>query len=203
MKLSKYLLIKVWKMNAVRDIWITIFIGNPGYVLQVGRTHTCLFLFDEIRKKLHYGQSMYHKMVRIHKVLLKSSGNGIAKYLAGSFSKHAERCTPEGFLSPIEGSSWLISHHNYLCCGYIDSSLTTVLCLYNVFFLLAEKRLKQDLKSLHLFALELSKDFQRQSKTYLYQVLTAVQEIQLQNEAMQSKATFQTSNINNVIVKCW
>ncbi|NXN39530.1 KIF25 protein, partial [Rhinoptilus africanus] len=48
-----------------------------------------------------------------------------------------------------------------------------------------KKRLKQDLKSLRSFALELSKDFQRQSKTYLYQVLTAVQEIQLQNEAMQ------------------
>ncbi|KAM9259054.1 kinesin-like protein KIF25 [Cariama cristata] len=48
-----------------------------------------------------------------------------------------------------------------------------------------KKRLKQDLKSLHSFALELSKDFQRQSKTYLYQVLTAVQGIQLQNEAMQ------------------
>ncbi|NWS38221.1 KIF25 protein, partial [Probosciger aterrimus] len=48
-----------------------------------------------------------------------------------------------------------------------------------------KKRLKRDLKSLHSFALELSKDFQRQSKTYLYQVLTAVQGIQLQNEAMQ------------------
>ncbi|NXV27277.1 KIF25 protein, partial [Rissa tridactyla] len=48
-----------------------------------------------------------------------------------------------------------------------------------------KKRLKQDLKSLRSFALELSKDFQRQSKTYLYQVLTAVQEIQLQNEALQ------------------
>uniref|UniRef100_A0A8B9NEG7 Kinesin family member 25 n=1 Tax=Accipiter nisus TaxID=211598 RepID=A0A8B9NEG7_9AVES len=47
------------------------------------------------------------------------------------------------------------------------------------------ERLKQDLKSLRSFALELSKDFQRQSKTYLYQVLTAVQGIQLQNEAMQ------------------
>ncbi|XP_008943063.1 PREDICTED: kinesin-like protein KIF25, partial [Merops nubicus] len=50
---------------------------------------------------------------------------------------------------------------------------------------LAEKRLKQDLKSLHSFALELLKDFQHQSKTYLYQILTAVQGIQLQNEAMQ------------------
>ncbi|XP_068041262.1 kinesin-like protein KIF25 isoform X3 [Anomalospiza imberbis] len=49
----------------------------------------------------------------------------------------------------------------------------------------AIKRLKQDLKSLHSFALELSKDFQRQSKTCLYQVLAAVQGIQLQNEAMQ------------------
>ncbi|XP_062497629.1 kinesin-like protein KIF25 isoform X2 [Pezoporus occidentalis] len=49
----------------------------------------------------------------------------------------------------------------------------------------AIKRLKRDLKSLHSFALELSKDFQRQSKTYLYQVLTAVQGIQLQNEAVQ------------------
>ncbi|KFP73182.1 Kinesin-like KIF25, partial [Acanthisitta chloris] len=48
-----------------------------------------------------------------------------------------------------------------------------------------KKRLKQDLKSLHSFALELSKDFQRQSKTCLYRVLAAVQEIQLQNEAMQ------------------
>ncbi|KFP85349.1 Kinesin-like KIF25, partial [Apaloderma vittatum] len=48
-----------------------------------------------------------------------------------------------------------------------------------------KKRLKQDLKSLHSFALELSKDFQRQCKTYLYRVLTAVQGIQLQNEAMQ------------------
>ncbi|NWH60420.1 KIF25 protein, partial [Geococcyx californianus] len=48
-----------------------------------------------------------------------------------------------------------------------------------------KKRLKQDLKSLHSFALELSKDFQRQSKTYIYRVLTAVQGIQLQNEAMQ------------------
>ncbi|XP_010281249.1 PREDICTED: kinesin-like protein KIF25, partial [Phaethon lepturus] len=47
------------------------------------------------------------------------------------------------------------------------------------------ERLQQDLKSLHSFALELSKNFQRQSKTYLYQVLTAVQGIQLQNEAMQ------------------
>nr|XP_025973043.1 kinesin-like protein KIF25 isoform X4 [Dromaius novaehollandiae] len=49
----------------------------------------------------------------------------------------------------------------------------------------AIQRLKQDLKSLHSFALELSKDFQHQCKTYLYQVLTAVQRIQLQNEAMQ------------------
>ncbi|XP_030092243.2 kinesin-like protein KIF25 isoform X2 [Serinus canaria] len=49
----------------------------------------------------------------------------------------------------------------------------------------AIKRLKQDLKSLHSFALELSKDFQRQSKTCLYQVLAAVQGTQLQNEAMQ------------------
>ncbi|XP_065536469.1 kinesin-like protein KIF25 isoform X5 [Lathamus discolor] len=49
----------------------------------------------------------------------------------------------------------------------------------------AIKRLKRDLKSLHSFTLELSKDFQRQSKTYLYQVLTAVQGIQLQNEAVQ------------------
>ncbi|XP_064564678.1 kinesin-like protein KIF25 isoform X1 [Zonotrichia leucophrys gambelii] len=49
----------------------------------------------------------------------------------------------------------------------------------------AIKRLKQDLKSLHSFALELSKDFQRQSKACLYQVLAAVQGIQLHNEAMQ------------------
>ncbi|NWR69873.1 KIF25 protein, partial [Centropus unirufus] len=48
-----------------------------------------------------------------------------------------------------------------------------------------KKKLKQDLKSLRSFALELSKDFHRQSKTYLYQVLTAVRGIQLQNEAMQ------------------
>ncbi|XP_064270044.1 kinesin-like protein KIF25 isoform X2 [Passer domesticus] len=49
----------------------------------------------------------------------------------------------------------------------------------------AIKRLKQDLKSLHSFALELSKGFQLESKTCLYQVLAAVQGIQLQNEAMQ------------------
>ncbi|PKU47725.1 kinesin-like protein kif25 [Limosa lapponica baueri] len=49
----------------------------------------------------------------------------------------------------------------------------------------AIKRLKKDLKSLRSFALELSKEFQHQSRTYLYQVLTAVREIQLQNEAMQ------------------
>ncbi|NXY02498.1 KIF25 protein, partial [Pteruthius melanotis] len=48
-----------------------------------------------------------------------------------------------------------------------------------------KKRLKQDLKSLHSFALELSKDFQRQSKACLYRILAAVQGIQLQNEAMQ------------------
>ncbi|NWR92522.1 KIF25 protein, partial [Furnarius figulus] len=48
-----------------------------------------------------------------------------------------------------------------------------------------KKRLKQDLKSLHSFALELSKDFRRQSKACLYQVLAAVQGVQLQNEAMQ------------------
>ncbi|NXQ15952.1 KIF25 protein, partial [Peucedramus taeniatus] len=48
-----------------------------------------------------------------------------------------------------------------------------------------KKRFKQDLKSLHSLALELSKDFQRQSRTCLYQVLAAVQGIQLQNEAMQ------------------
>ncbi|NXM04066.1 KIF25 protein, partial [Tyrannus savana] len=48
-----------------------------------------------------------------------------------------------------------------------------------------KKRLKQDLKSLHSFALELSKEFRRQSKTCLYQVLAAVQGVQLQNEAMQ------------------
>ncbi|XP_042685562.1 kinesin-like protein KIF25 isoform X3 [Centrocercus urophasianus] len=47
------------------------------------------------------------------------------------------------------------------------------------------KRLKQDMKSLHSFALKLSKDFQHQYKACLYQVLTAVQGIQLQNEAMQ------------------
>ncbi|XP_040455068.1 kinesin-like protein KIF25 isoform X1 [Falco naumanni] len=49
----------------------------------------------------------------------------------------------------------------------------------------AIKRFKQDLKSLRSFAFELSKKFQRQSQTYLYQILTAVQGIQLQNEAMQ------------------
>ncbi|XP_075268044.1 kinesin-like protein KIF25 isoform X2 [Opisthocomus hoazin] len=49
----------------------------------------------------------------------------------------------------------------------------------------AIKRLKQDLRSLHSFALELSEDFQRQSQAYLHQVLTAVQGIQLQNEATQ------------------
>ncbi|XP_062429646.1 kinesin-like protein KIF25 [Rhea pennata] len=49
----------------------------------------------------------------------------------------------------------------------------------------AIQRLKQDLKSLRSFAFELSKDFQHQCKTYLYQVLTAIQRIQLQNEAMQ------------------
>ncbi|NXW60744.1 KIF25 protein, partial [Eurystomus gularis] len=48
-----------------------------------------------------------------------------------------------------------------------------------------KKRLKRDLKSLRSFAVELSKDFQRQSKTSLYQILTAVQGIQLQNEAVQ------------------
>ncbi|XP_005304001.2 kinesin-like protein KIF25 isoform X3 [Chrysemys picta bellii] len=53
----------------------------------------------------------------------------------------------------------------------------------------AIQRLKRDLKNLHSFALELSRDFQHQCKNSLYQVLTAVQRIQLQNEAMQ---TFQT-----------
>ncbi|XP_075780782.1 kinesin-like protein KIF25 isoform X2 [Pelodiscus sinensis] len=53
----------------------------------------------------------------------------------------------------------------------------------------ALQRLKQDLKNLHSFALELSRDFQHQYKNSLYQVLTTVQRIQLQNEAMQ---TFQT-----------
>ncbi|NXP13685.1 KIF25 protein, partial [Thinocorus orbignyianus] len=48
-----------------------------------------------------------------------------------------------------------------------------------------KKRLKKDLKSLRSFTLELSKEFQHQSRTYLCQVLTAVREIQLQNEAMQ------------------
>ncbi|XP_050805044.1 kinesin-like protein KIF25 isoform X2 [Gopherus flavomarginatus] len=53
----------------------------------------------------------------------------------------------------------------------------------------AIQRLKQDLKNLHSFALELSRDFQHQCKNSLYQVLTAVQRIQLQNEAMH---TFRT-----------
>ncbi|XP_048699940.1 kinesin-like protein KIF25 isoform X3 [Caretta caretta] len=53
----------------------------------------------------------------------------------------------------------------------------------------AIQRLKRDLKNLHAFALELSRDFQHQYKNSLYQVLTAVQKIQLQNEALQ---TFQT-----------
>ena len=60
-----------------------------------------------------------------------------------------------------------------------------VLCFYNIFFLLADKRLKQDMKSLH------------------YQILTAVQGIQLQNEAMQSKAltlAFQSCNTNSVML---
>lgn len=59
------------------------------------------------------------------------------------------------------------------------------------------------MKSLHSFALELSEDFQHQYKACLYQILTAVQGIQLQNEAMQSKAltlAFQSCNTNSVML---
>lgn len=74
-----------------------------------------------------YGQSRYHKMVRIHKVLLKSLGNDIANYLAGSFSKHAERYTPEDCPSLSRGFFLtVIPHRNYLWWCYIDSSLTAV-----------------------------------------------------------------------------
>ncbi|XP_074844776.1 kinesin-like protein KIF25 [Carettochelys insculpta] len=55
------------------------------------------------------------------------------------------------------------------------------------------QKFKQDLKDLHSFALELSRDFQHHCVNSLYQVLTAVQRIQLQNEAMQ---TFQTKALD-------
>uniref|UniRef100_A0A8D0L2F2 Spindle pole body-associated protein Vik1/Cik1 microtubule binding domain-containing protein n=1 Tax=Sphenodon punctatus TaxID=8508 RepID=A0A8D0L2F2_SPHPU len=54
----------------------------------------------------------------------------------------------------------------------------------------AIQRFKQDLKNLRSSALALSRDFQHQCKNYLYQVLTAVQKIQLQNEFLQE---FQTN----------
>ncbi|XP_067391907.1 kinesin-like protein KIF25 [Emydura macquarii macquarii] len=53
----------------------------------------------------------------------------------------------------------------------------------------AMQKFKQELKNLHSFALELARDFQHQCKNDLYQVLAAVQRIQLKNETMQ---TFQT-----------
>ncbi|XP_061480384.1 kinesin-like protein KIF25 isoform X2 [Rhineura floridana] len=53
----------------------------------------------------------------------------------------------------------------------------------------AIQRLKQDMKNLHLSALAFSRDFQHQGKTCLYQILTAVQRLELHNDAIQ---TFQS-----------
>ncbi|XP_044284307.1 kinesin-like protein KIF25 [Varanus komodoensis] len=63
---------------------------------------------------------------------------------------------------------------------------STVIQLYG-----AIQRLKQDMKNLHLAALQFSKDVQHQSKSFLYQILASTQRLQLQlhNEAVQ---TFQT-----------
>lgn len=88
---------------------------------------THLFLSDEITEtwlylKLCYSQNRYDKMIRIHKVLLKLLGNYIAKCFAGSFSKHTERYSLEGFLPSSRGFFlFVMSHHNDLGC-YIDSS---------------------------------------------------------------------------------
>ncbi|CAI5770454.1 KIF25 isoform X1 [Podarcis lilfordi] len=53
----------------------------------------------------------------------------------------------------------------------------------------AIQKLKQEVKNLRLSALTFSRDVQHQSKTYLGQILAAVQRLQMHNEAMQ---TFQT-----------
>ncbi|NXN97629.1 KIF25 protein, partial [Rhinopomastus cyanomelas] len=50
----------------------------------------------------------------------------------------------------------------------------------------AVERLKQDMKSLRSFALELARDFQHQSRTCLHQAVAAVRGMQLQAEAMQA-----------------
>uniref|UniRef100_A0ACB8GBR8 Uncharacterized protein n=1 Tax=Sphaerodactylus townsendi TaxID=933632 RepID=A0ACB8GBR8_9SAUR len=61
-----------------------------------------------------------------------------------------------------------------------QSARSTVIQIYG-----AIQSLKQDIKNLRFSALTFLEDFQHQSKNSFYQVLAAVQRIQLHNEVMQ------------------
>ncbi|XP_060098357.1 kinesin-like protein KIF25 isoform X2 [Heteronotia binoei] len=67
-----------------------------------------------------------------------------------------------------------------LCCLH-GSVRSTVIQLYGTI-----QRLKQDMKNLRLSALAFLKDVQHQSKNSFYQILAAVQRLQIHNEAMET-----------------
>ncbi|XP_020663900.3 kinesin-like protein KIF25 [Pogona vitticeps] len=94
-------------------------------------------------------------------------------------------------LAETQRTSWMISaeesdNHcaSYKEMNFHESARSILIQLYG-----AIQRLKQDMKNLRLSALQFSRDVQHQGKSFFYQILTAVQKLQLHNEVMQ---TFQT-----------
>ncbi|XP_008122860.2 kinesin-like protein KIF25 isoform X1 [Anolis carolinensis] len=71
--------------------------------------------------------------------------------------------------------------------NFYQSAKSMVIQLYR-----AIQRLKQDMKNLRLSALQFSRDIQHQGKNFFYQVLSAVQRLQLHNETIE---IFQTKTM--------
>ncbi|KAH0622450.1 hypothetical protein JD844_024776 [Phrynosoma platyrhinos] len=64
--------------------------------------------------------------------------------------------------------------------NYYASARSMVIQLYR-----AIQRLKQDMKNLRLSALQFSRDIQQQGKSFFYQILSAIQRLQLHNETIE------------------
>ncbi|KAJ7342202.1 hypothetical protein JRQ81_009655 [Phrynocephalus forsythii] len=94
-------------------------------------------------------------------------------------------------LAEIQRTSWAVSaeesdshYASYKEINFHESIKSILIQIYG-----AIQRLKRDMKDLRLSALQFSRDIQHQGKSFFYQILTAVQKLQLHNEVMQ---TFQT-----------
>nr|XP_060609737.1 kinesin-like protein KIF25 [Anolis sagrei ordinatus] len=64
--------------------------------------------------------------------------------------------------------------------NFYESAKSMVIQLYR-----AIQRLKQDMKNLRLSALQFSRDIQHQGKNFFYQILSAIQRLQLHNETIE------------------